>query len=133
MLLIFCSGAWIAGILLGAVFAPPPTLLLVGLAPLPLLFWLRNQMRTIILASACILLCVGGAVYYEANLPSADMHSLQFYNDGGTSEIKGIISSPPEVRDRTTHIRLSATVLNTDAGWQKVKGRALLFVPRSDD
>ncbi len=41
MALIFISGAWVGGILLGSVFNPPVALILIGLIPLPLLFSFR--------------------------------------------------------------------------------------------
>ncbi|GAI52241.1 unnamed protein product, partial [marine sediment metagenome] len=41
-----------------------------------------------------------------------------------------MVKTDPEVRDKTTHIRLSAIEIKRDNGWQEVSGDALLFVPR---
>ncbi|GAH63773.1 unnamed protein product, partial [marine sediment metagenome] len=41
-----------------------------------------------------------------------------------------MVNTDPEVRDKTTHLRLSATEIKLDKEWQKVSGTALLFMPR---
>ncbi len=41
-----------------------------------------------------------------------------------------MVSDDPEVRERTTHLRFSATEIKLDKGWQEISGSALLFVPR---
>jgi competence protein ComEC len=130
MPLIYLSCAWIAGIFLGAKFAPPLAILLTGLIPLPLLLWFRHRRRPIILASLCVIAFFGGTLHFQSSLPPTDEHSLQFYNDRGTIEVKGIVDTDPEVRDRVIHLRLSATEIKLDEGWQEVSGTALLFVPR---
>jgi len=45
-------------------------------------------------------------------------------------EIKGIVDTDPEVKDKITHIRLSATEIKLEEEWQEITGTALLFVPR---
>ena len=128
MPLIYLSCAWVVGILLGAKFNLPLVLVLTGLIPLPLLF-LRQHKKLIILSSLCLIAVFGGAFYYQSSLPSDDESSLQFYNDE-TVEIKGMVNTDPEVREKTTHLYLSATEIKLDTGWQEVSGTALLFVPR---
>jgi len=126
--LIYLSCAWVVGILLGAKFNLPLVLVLTGLIPLPLLF-LRQHKKLIILSSLCLIALFGGAFYYQSSLPSDDESSLQFYNDE-TVEIKGMVNTDPEVREKTTHLYLSAIEIKLDTGWQEVSGTALLFVPR---
>jgi hypothetical protein len=41
--LIYLGGAWIAGVLAGSLFQPPPACLFIGLLPLPLLLRRRWQ------------------------------------------------------------------------------------------
>jgi len=41
-----------------------------------------------------------------------------------------MVDRDPEVRDKTTHLRLSATEIKLDKEWQEVSGSALLFVPK---
>jgi competence protein ComEC len=127
--LIYLSGAWVAGIFLGSKFALSLALILIGLIPLPLLFFFPRHRKAIILSALCLIALFGGASCYQASLPSGDESCLNFYNDQEV-EIKGIVNADPEVRDKTTHIRLSATEISRDEGRQEVSGDALLFVPR---
>jgi len=128
--LIYLSCAWAAGIFLGSNFAPPPVLIVAGLTPLPLLFIFRQHKKAIILISLCLMAFFGGAVHFQSSLPGAGEESLRFYNDRGIVEIKGAVYQAPEVRDKTVHLRLSATEIKVDGGWREVSGKALLFVPR---
>jgi len=128
--LIYLSCAWVAGIFLGSKFNLPLILVLIGLIPLPLLLLVRNYRKLIILTSLCLIALFGGAFCFQSSLPTIDENHLQFYNDQGTVEIKGIIDKDPEVRDKTTHLYLSASEIKTDKGWQQIEGTALLFVPR---
>jgi len=133
--LIYLSCTWVAGIILGSIFLEsgfnlPPAFVFIGLIPLPLLFLLRQHKKLIILTSLCLIALFGGAFYYQSSLPPDDESSLQFYNDHTTVEIKGIVNKAPDIRDKTTHLRLSATEIKLDNRWQEASGTALLFVPR---
>jgi competence protein ComEC len=119
----------VAGIYLGSKFALPLPLILIGLAPLPLLFFFSQHRKAIILAAVCLIALFGGALLFPASLPADDESHLQSYNSQ-VVEIKGVINADPEVRDKATHIRLSATEIKGDEGWQEISGQALLFVPR---
>ena len=125
MALIYLSGAWVAGIYLGSRFALPPALILIGLVPLTLLFFFRKKLKAIILTAVCLTAFFGGALCYQASLPPDDASHLRFYN-GQEVEIKGTVSADPEIRDKSTHIRLSASQINGE----EVTGDALVFVPR---
>jgi competence protein ComEC len=127
--LIYLSCAWVVGIFLGSKCNLPLTLLLTGLIPLPLLF-LRQHRKIIILTSLCLISLFGGAFYYQSSLPTIDKNCLQFYNDHGTVEIRGMVNTDPDVRDKTVHLRLSVTNIKVDKEWREVSGTALLFVPR---
>ena len=129
MLLIYLSCAWVAGIYLGSKFALPLALILIGLVPLPLLFLFPQHRKAIILIAICLIALFGGAFCYQASLPTEDESFIKSYNDQEV-EIKGMVKTDPEVRDKTTHIRLSAIEIKRDNGWQEVSGDALLFVPR---
>jgi len=41
-----------------------------------------------------------------------------------------MVNTDPDVRDKSTQLRLSATEIKVDKEWQEVSGTALLFVPR---
>ena len=69
MLLIYLSSAWVVGIYLGSKFALHPALILTGLIPLPLLFFLRQHRKAIILTALCLIALLGGAFCYQASLP----------------------------------------------------------------
>jgi competence protein ComEC len=127
--LIYLSGAWLAGIYLGSKLTLPPVLIFIGLLPLILLFFFREKRKAIILAAVCLIAFFGGALCFQASLPPQDESHLQFYNDQEV-EIKGMVNTDPEVRDKATHIHLSATAIKQDNGWQEVSGDTLLFVPR---
>ena len=129
MPLIYLSCAWVAGIILGSEFNLPLALILAGLVPLPLLFLLRQHKKLIILTSLCLIALFGGAFHFQSSQPPNDERYLRFYNNE-TVEIKGIVNKAPDVRDKTTHLYLSATEVKLDRGWQEVSGTALLFVPR---
>jgi competence protein ComEC len=119
----------VAGIYLGSKFALPLALIFIGLIPLLLLFLFPRQRKAIILSAICLIVFFGGAFCYQASLPPQDESHLSFYN-GHEVEIKGVINTDPEVRDKTTHVRLSATEIRQNEDWQEVSGDALLFVPR---
>ncbi len=134
MPLIYLSCAWVAGIFLGfklegAELGLPLVLILIGLIPLPLLFFFRKHRKLIILTSLCLIALFGGAFLFQSSLPPDDENSLRSYNSE-TVAIKGIVDRDPEIRDKTTHLRLSATEIKVDTEWQPVSGSALLFVPR---
>jgi len=128
--LIYLSCAWVVGIFLGSEFNLPLALMLTGLVPLPLLFFLRQRRKIIILASLCLVALFSGAFCFRSSLPTVNENCLQFYNDRETVEIRGMVNTDPEVKDKTTHIRLSATEIRLDEEWHEVSGTALLFVPR---
>ncbi len=129
MPLIYLSCAWVAGIFLGLKLDLPLLLIFAGLIPLPLLFFFHQHRKAIILTSLCLIALFGGAFYFQSSLPPDDESSLQFYNDK-TVAITGMVNTDPEIREKTIHLRLSASEIKLDKEWQKVSGTALLFVPR---
>ena len=129
MPLIYLSCAWVVGIFLGSEFNLAFVLILTGLVPLPLLFFLRQHRKLIILTSLCLFALFGGAFHFQSSLPPNDESYLRFYNNE-TVAIKGMVNADPEIRDKTIHLRLSATKIKLDEEWREVSGTALLFVPR---
>jgi competence protein ComEC len=131
--LIYLSGAFIAGIFLGSRFALPFAPIFAGLVPLPLLFFFPHRRKLIIIAAVCLIAFFGGALCYQASQPPEDGSHIKFYN-GQAVEIEGMVSADPEVRDSSTHIRLSVSGINLggegEEDWQELSGDVLLFVPR---
>ena len=132
MTLIYLSCAWVAGIFLSGQteFELPLALISAGLIPLPLIFFLRQHQKTIILLSLCLFAFFGGALRFQTSQPPINEHHLSFYNDQETVVVKGIVNTDPEVRDKTTHLHLSTTEIKLNNDWYEVAGTALLFVPR---
>jgi competence protein ComEC len=129
LLLIYLGGAWIIGIFIGSQFDLSLACIFFGLTPLPLLL-LRRYRKKVILASLCIFIFFGGAFYFQSSLPADNEGYLKFYNDTGTVTVRGTVSQDPDVRDKTTHLRLSGLEVELDEGWHEVQGDILLYVPR---
>ncbi len=130
MLLIYLSGAWITGILLGTKLSLSPVWLAVSLVPLPLVFVFRQHKKLLLTAALMILALLGGIIRYQAAVPVVNDKSIQFYNDKTAIELKGTVSRAPDVRDKSTHLYLSGLEMKTPEGWQKLNGEILIFVPR---
>jgi competence protein ComEC len=130
LLLIYLSCAWIIGILLGVKFSIPAIWLAVSLLPLPFIFVFHRHKKLIVTITFLIFVVLSGIVRYQSSLPVIDENQIQFYNDQPSIELKGIISQAPDVRDKSTHIYLSAIEMKTPNGWKEVNGHALLFVAR---
>ncbi len=133
MSLVYLSCAWVAGIFLGSALDLPLVLVFAGLIPFPLVFFARHHRKLIVLASLCLIIFLGGAVYFRSTAPTVDEGHLQFYNGQGTVEIKGLINRDPELGDKTARLYLSAREIKADKGWQKVSGTALVLVLRYPD
>ena len=130
MPLIYLSCAWIAGIFLGSKVNLPLACIFIGLTPLPLLLLARQHRKLIILTSLCLIALFSGVFYFQPSLPTVDDNCLQFYNEKGTVEIKGLVDRDPEVGSETTRLRLSAGEVKWAEGQREVSGTALLSVPR---
>jgi competence protein ComEC len=120
----------VAGIFLGSNLDLPLALSLTGLVPLPLLFFVRRHRKPVILASLVLLTLFTAAAYAYSSLHRFDESTLQYYNDRGIVSIKGTVAEDPDIRDKSTHLKLAASEIRLDGGWQEVKGTVLVFVPR---
>jgi competence protein ComEC len=130
MLIIFLSCTWVLGIFLGSKFHLPWLLCLAGLAPLLLFFFSRRYIKWLVLAGLGVVLIVAAINYSYSSLYTLDEGRLRFYNDQGTFEVKGRLVSDPDVRDKSTHLTLSADAIKINEVWRDVGGTALVFVPR---
>jgi competence protein ComEC len=128
--LIYLSCAWVAGILLGSNLDLPLALSLSGLVPLPLLFFIRQHRKSVILASLGLFTLFIASSYAYSSLHTVDESRLHFYNDHGSLAIKGMLSGEPDVRDKNTQLKLATTEIRLDGEWQRVEGTVLIFVPR---
>ncbi len=130
MPLICLSCAWVAGIFLGTEFKLPIILILIGLIPLPLLLFLRQHYKLIVLTSLGLITFFGATVYSYSSQQVTTESDLQFYNDREITEIRGMVSKDPELRDKSARLYLSAEEIKTGEEWQAVKGTALIYLPR---
>ena len=135
MSLIYLSGAWIIGIILGQVllesgFRLSPWWVFIVLFPVPLLFITVQHWKPVVLTVLCLFISLSGVIYFQWQLPTADENCLQFYNGEGAAEIKGLLDRYPEVGSQTTRLHLSGWEIKLDGEWKDVSGTALLFVPR---
>jgi len=130
VILIYLSCAWVVGIFLGSNLNLPLALSLTGLIPLPLLFFARRHRKPIILTSLGLFTLFAATAYSFSSLHIVDENSLHFYNDRGSVEIKGMVAEDPDIRDKNTRLKLSATEIKLEKGWREVEGTALVFVPR---
>ncbi len=129
MSLIYLSCAWLAGIVAGSEFDLPLALAFTGLLPLALLFYFRERKKLLLLTCLCLVAFFGGAACFQSSLPANNADNLQFYNDRGIVEIRGLVNEDPESGDKTVKLRLSAREMKLGGEWQKVTGTALLYVP----
>jgi competence protein ComEC len=127
--LIYISAAWLAGIGLGTIFAPPLALGLVSLVPLPFLIVFRDRLKALILMFLCLLAFFAGIYCVRFGIPVKDESNIQYYT-GSDVEIRGTVSTPPEIRDKVTHLRLTGIKISLDSNWRELSGEILLFIPR---
>ncbi|MFC2071075.1 ComEC/Rec2 family competence protein, partial [Chloroflexota bacterium] len=130
MSLIYLSCAWVLGIVVGSELDLPFAFVSVGIIPLTLFFLIRKHRKLLLLACLCLVTFFSGAAYFQSSLPSNIEDNLQFYNNKGIVEIKGLLFRDPEPGEKTTHLQLSAREIKLDGEWQTVSGTALLYVPR---
>ncbi|MBI3733127.1 MAG: ComEC/Rec2 family competence protein [Chloroflexi bacterium] len=133
--LTFLSGLAVAGLL--QVVWPPEFLLLFSLVPLAAL-WLWRDRRgvTLFLCGLCFLL---GLVRYQAAF-TTQRAALTRYHDSGPVTLQGVVASPPDVRDRSTDLRVEVTRLHVGADrcapacdWLMIEGTVLVHLPRTAD
>lgn len=128
MALAAISLAWAAGVFLGSRFNVSELVLLIALAPLPLLIF-RRMRGIALLSSLCLLALVGGALYYQTALPPDDIAQVSHYNDSGRVTLRGVVSLDPDVQDKTTRLKLAAKSVEINGELKTVSGMVMLYVP----
>ena len=130
MVLIVLSCAWLAGILIGWYNDIPWFYSLVGLVPLVLLFFIKRRGKLLItFALALIILPLAAGLAYT-HLNVFDERDLRFYNDRGPTELTGVITEAPDVRDNNTRLKVSIREIYANDEWIEVDGTFLVYVPR---
>jgi competence protein ComEC len=130
MWLLYVSCAWVAGIFLGSKLSLPLLALAFGLIPFALVPFLPGSRKTLIIAGLCLFALLGGGLHFPSSLPSADEHSLRFYNDQEIVEIQGMVAEEPDIRDRYCLLTFSTTEIIVNGEKEEVSGTTLIRVPR---
>jgi competence protein ComEC len=121
MLLISLCCAWALGIWLGSKFNVPFTAAFAVLVPLFLALFFKRYQKPLLIMLVSLISFFGAVFYVPTTHPEAN--TLAAFT-GQTVELKGIISTPPDIRDNITHLQLSVQTVNR----QPVQGTVLLFV-----
>ncbi len=130
MVLIGVSCAWLAGILLGWYFNVPWVYSLAGIVPLVLVFFIKRYRKIIFLLGIAIVILPLAAVFSYTQLNEYDESDLRFYNDRGLTQLHGVISEAPDVRDSNTRFMVAVEEINIDGEWREVAGKLLVYIPR---
>ncbi len=130
MTLIYLSAAWIVGTYLGSKVALPWGIIFAGFIPLCIIPFLSQYKKPLILVGFCFFALLGGCIRFQSSLPTINEQHIQFYNDKGTSEIKGMVCTEPEVRNTASILQLSSSEIQKDGAKQEISGKALIRVPR---
>ncbi len=130
MVLVALSVAWVLGIWLGADLDLPLWFLAAGAVPLAVLPVARRYRKPLLVTAACLCLVVGASVYAHHSLYDVDETSLRIYNDLGAVQVRGVVASDPDVRERSTRLEVAVSSLESGTERRKVSGRLLVFVPR---
>jgi len=121
--------AWLSGTALGSPLALPPPAIAFGLLPLTLVP-VRRWRRHAVLAAACLVVLLGGAVYSRPGPPPAGQALLEQHADGAAVEIKGLVSRPPDAGASNTRLYFAVREVRQGDTWQPAGGACLLTVPR---
>ncbi len=130
MTLLYVSAAWVSGIYLGSKLHIPPVLLLLGAAPFLLLPFLQNHRKYLFLAALCLLALIGGSLRFQDSLPQKNEGHLQFYNDKGTVQITGMVSTEPERAGNYMTFQFTATEVQFASENKATKGKVIVYCQR---
>ncbi|MCA1553553.1 MAG: ComEC/Rec2 family competence protein, partial [Chloroflexi bacterium] len=128
------TAAFLAGIVSAGAMGialPLELLLLAALVPLiALVLWWREPRGPLFFACGMLFL-MGVARYQIAQNSSGD--ALTRYHDAAPVTLRGVVAAPPDVRDRSTDLRVDVSSLKTAQGWREARGTVLARLPRYED
>jgi competence protein ComEC len=128
--LIYLSIAWVTGILLGAIWKPPVVVMCAGAVPLLLLPFFVQYRKTILMSSLSLFIFIGGALYFQSSTPPPDEYQLRAYNDQGPVEIRGMISTEPEINNLSSKFSLTVEKFIAGSDEKNITGKALVQTSR---
>ncbi|MBC7263784.1 MAG: DNA internalization-related competence protein ComEC/Rec2 [Chloroflexi bacterium] len=130
MTLLHLSLAWLIGIWIGSrLCLPPQYLAAIAVFVLLVTVFLRRHTR-LQLSSLCALTLLLGALRYSTAVPHFGPGDLATYNDVGRVSLRGVVCAYPDLRDRYTNLRVSASRLKINDMWLDVRGHALVRASR---
>ena len=127
MRLIYLSLSWIVGICSG-MWAGSHWVALAAIAGVALLGFLLRRGR-VLLFVLCLVVLLGGFFRFQSAVPTVDESSLQFYNDRGVVQIRGLVAADPEPANGIVALHLEASEISVGEEWKEVSGTVLVYVP----
>jgi competence protein ComEC len=126
MRLIFLSLSWIAGVCLGAwtgyLWIVIPATVAVVLLALPL-----RRSQTLLL-TLCLVALLGGILRVQASSYSADVSTVQIYNNSCVVQIRGMVANDPQLKGGAQVLHFDVSEIKADEIWEKVSGGILVYV-----
>jgi competence protein ComEC len=120
--------AWLAGIALGSKLNLSFTAFFLSL-PLVALSCNRKFRRKSVIAAACVLMLVGGAVLSGASRENVPAGSISTYN-GQNVVISGMVASDPDIRDENVRLRVSVLAVDINGASRQSTGDLLVYAAR---
>jgi competence protein ComEC len=128
MRLIYLSLAWIIGICSG-MWAGSHWVALAAIAGVVLSGFLLRHGQ-VVLFVLCLAALLSGFFRFQSTVTYVDESALQFYNDRGIIQIKGLVAADPEPAGSLVALRLEAREIFTGEEWKEVTGTALIYAPQ---
>ncbi|MEE9400884.1 MAG: DUF4131 domain-containing protein [Dehalococcoidia bacterium] len=128
MRLIYLSSSWIIGIYLG-MWAGFHWVAIAAVAGVALLAFLLRRGKALLLV-LCLIALVGGIFRFHTTVPTVDESTLQFHNDKGVVQIRGLVAADPEPTDSAVALRLEAREIKVGEKWEEVSGTVLVYAPQ---
>ncbi len=131
MTLIYLALAWLVGLLLGSIVGGADWWLVGGLLVGGLAALVAGRRWTWgRLVAACLIVAALALLRYAAALPTIDPSVLSFYNGSDVHIVRGVVSGPPEVREKDVRLRFTARAvwLVEARRWQAVSGDAQVLL-----
>lgn len=129
MTLIYFALAWLVGLLVGSMIGGPVSGWLIAALALPggAAIGAGQKWQPGLVVGGCLIVLALALLRYSLALPTIDDSKLAYYNGSDNiSIVRGVVSGPPEVRERDVLLRLSARAvwIAADKDWQLVSGDA---------
>ncbi len=130
MPVVFLCGAWLLGVLVGLASSVSPFFGFIATAPAAVAVAFPRIRARLLLAAVCCLVFLAGAVYAGFMRAGDHLGDLQSYNGTGEIIVEGHVSNDPELSQRSTRLRLSATAVVYGGERHQASGAALVVLSR---